>query len=381
MPHRPIKQIPGTDSEEQLKIYSAVMNYMEDEVHVWEIVFTDKGEIKTWRLKDANPAALKSWNKNLSDFLDKTTEEIFTNTDPVKTFKPIIEKIYQEQKPYHWQSYFEGTNQILDMTSIPVGNFFISTGRDVTLKKQADNFINQAHRMESLGVVAGGVIHDINNVLAILSGNLRLISKLNKEEELTTFIKGASEASVKIKELTDLVLSFTRKKDDCFIDLKVSESLQSIVHLLETSLPHKIKLERDIDFSVPPIKANKININQIILNLSNNAVTAMRETGGTLTLKLTSKKLEESDLPTRLSQLAGKTFAHLSIEDTGPGINDQILENIFEPFYTTNSSGKGSGLGLAIVDTLVKKHNGFIDIKTKLGKGTIFNLFFPTIEE
>lgn len=365
------------DNLEQLKIYSSVVEHMSNEVHIWKVVRDDQGKIITWKLTDANPAALKSWGEELDKVVGKTTDEIFEGAEPTKTFMPIVEKIFSENQPHYWQTYFNGTNQILDMISIPVGDYFISTGIDITEKKQADNFIDQAHRMESLGILAGGVAHDINNILAIILGNAQFLAKKEKEESLKVHIDSIIEAGQKGKDLASLILSFASDETDSQEEIDLIKNLKAIVHLLESSLSNNMSVRFDSSVNVGPIMGNKIHINQIILNIANNAISAMKEKGGTLTFSLVEKDVPENQIPKDSLGIKAGCFVCLKIADTGEGIPEEVLKNIFEPFFTTKKSGKGSGLGLSIVKTLVKNHGGFISIDTKIGEGTEFCIAFP----
>lgn len=130
---------------------------MVQEVHVWELVRDESGEIKTWRLADANPAALKSWGKNLAEVVGKTTEEIFNTPRAPELFMPIIQKIFTENKPHEWELYFRPTGQILKMISIPVGEYFISTGVDSTPERKVNKELEAANQKLAQAVSAGNI--------------------------------------------------------------------------------------------------------------------------------------------------------------------------------------------------------------------------------
>ena len=112
--------------------YRNLFEHMLHEVHLWKLVRDASGTIITWRLVDANPAALKSWGRSLSEIVGKTTEEIFSNPNSFELFMPVVQKIFSEGKPYTWEYFFPGTNQFLHMISIPLGELFISTGMDIS---------------------------------------------------------------------------------------------------------------------------------------------------------------------------------------------------------------------------------------------------------
>ena len=140
-----MRMLKGQQQKETL--YGNVFKNMLHEVHVWDLVYGDDGNIKTWKLLDANPTALRVWDKELSEIVGKTTDKIFPNSNATELFKPIIEKIFAEDSPHTWESYFPDTNQVLYMTSIPLGSHFISTGFDITEIRQAEEVLRQKNEM------------------------------------------------------------------------------------------------------------------------------------------------------------------------------------------------------------------------------------------
>ncbi|HEY5653296.1 MAG TPA: PAS domain-containing protein, partial [Pontiella sp.] len=142
------------DSE---KKYRDLFENMLHEVHIWKLVHDEHGAIKTWKLVDANPAALKAWGKTLPAVIGKTTEEIFTGTDPVELFMPIVKKIFSEGKPYTWETYFPATGQTLYMVSIPCEDFFISTGVDVSKIKKSEKDMEETVLKLTEAIKAGNV--------------------------------------------------------------------------------------------------------------------------------------------------------------------------------------------------------------------------------
>ncbi len=368
------------EDTKHLVLYKTIFEHMTNEVHIWELVRNEKGKILTWKLKDANPAALKSWGKKREEVIGKVTNDIFDDENATQTFMPIVEKIFSNMQPYYWQTYFAGTNQILDMISIPIGEYFISTGVDVTSQKQTDNFIQQAHRMDSLGVIAGGVAHDMNNLLGIILGNALLLQKCEPQDNLQENIQSIIAASKKGKELTNLILGYAKndKNEKEVVDLK--SVVSEIVSLLKTSLSRNISLHFEPSSSKFLIKANRVHLNQIILNIANNAIKAMSKNGGDLSFHLEKREIISSQIPEGAVSAKPGKYIKLTISDTGEGIKEDIIKNIFDPFFTTKGESKGKGLGLSIVKTLVSDHNGFITINSLPGKGSQFFLHFPLVE-
>ena len=140
------KQLEESDLiKSKLKIYENVFHHVLHEVHVWELIRNNDHSIKTWKLVDANPAALKSWNKDLKDIIGKTTDEIFPGVNATEQFLPIVDRIFKENQPHKWETFFPATNQTLYMVSVPFGEHFISTGIDITHIRNTEKNLSYKH--------------------------------------------------------------------------------------------------------------------------------------------------------------------------------------------------------------------------------------------
>ncbi len=263
-------------SKDLLDIYSLTIKNLLIEVHIWKLVRDSKGKIKTWELVEANSKALKAWNKSLENIKGKTAEEIFPKSDTVKLFKTIVEKIFSEGKPHEWQSYFPDTNQTLKMVSVPVGEYFISTGEDITAKLHSDHFIEQAHRLDSLGAIAGGVVHDINNLNTIINAQASMIQDKLEDEKLKERAQKIIDAVEKSTSLSKLILSFAKSDEIPNEDINLNEVVTSITELIRGSVDNSIDIKFIEAKDLPLIKANSIHVNQILLNVMTNAIRSMQ---------------------------------------------------------------------------------------------------------
>ncbi len=342
------------------KISDEIIKNLSNEVHVWKLRRDQKGKIKTWELVYANPVALGSWGHTLEEIQGKVTEEIFVNSDPVNLFMPIVEKIFQDNAPFCWEEYFGATNQTLKMTSIPVGEFFISTGSDITPEKEADRFISQAHKLDSLGAIAGGVVHDVRNILTIIQSNAELLRDFDlgapAEKRVSSILKSCDNAS----ELLGQILNFGKSSEE-ITEINLNSKINNVINILRPSLKKNVEIRFEENPIVPLIKGNRIQLSQILFNIANNALRSMDEKGGTLTFSLS-----EVD-----------KFARITLSDTGCGMDPQMLPHIFKPFYSRSKDGKGNGLGLSIVKSIVEKHNGYVTVESELGLGTVFHIHLP----
>lgn len=242
-------------------------------------------------------------------------------------------------------------------------------------KKKLENQLQYAQKMEAIGTLAGGIAHDFNNILGAILGYTELAvddtpmnSPAKKKLELVL------KASFRAKELVKQILTFSRQDEESRKPVLLAEIVQESLKLMRASLPATIDIRSHIGENLHPILANPTQLRQVIMNLCTNAAYAMREKGGIL--EITLKELEpdvgflaDKDLDPGLYQL-------LSVSDTGYGIPAEIIQRIFEPYFTTKKTGEGSGIGLAVVHGIVKGHGGEIIAHSEPGKGATFNIYF-----
>jgi PAS domain S-box-containing protein len=247
--------------------------------------------------------------------------------------------------------------------------------RDITELRRLEHQLRQAQKMESVGTLAGGVAHDFNNILSIILGYTSIIrrgridpSKFN--ESVDTITKAAQRGATLVKQ----ILTFARKTDVVFESVKVNDLLADIVKLLGETFPKTIEFKIDADRTLPTIVADINQLHQVFLNLSVNARDAMPK-GGTITLS--TEMVQGLSLQGRFPEARQSEYVHISVADSGTGMDEQTRSRIFEPFFTTKGQGSGTGLGLAVVYGIVNSHHGFIEVFSKPGKGTSFHLYFP----
>ena len=362
-----------------MHIYRTLLEFLPHEVHIWKIVRDQSDQIKTWVLVEANPKALKKWGKELSQVQGKATEEIFFNADPLTTFMPIVEKIFSTKQPHKWQSYFSGTGQILEMLSIPVGEYFISVGSDATAEIKAREFINQAHRLDSLGAVAGGIIHDLNNIFGIIMNCAPALNEAPLSKQQQSYVDAINAAADTGADLTGLILSSFAKNDHIpkeEIDLNIM--LKNIFKLIKSAAADKVTIDLHENLRLPKVYGNRIHIRQILFNIANNAIQAMRDRGGKLSLKAEHTDVKPEQIPDYVEYASPGSYVRVTISDTGHGIDPNHLPHIFEPFLSFDPEKGGSGLGLSIVKSLLKSHQGFITVTSQVDVGTTFYIYFPT---
>jgi len=247
-------------------------------------------------------------------------------------------------------------------------------------KEQLEDQLRQALKMEAIGTLAGGIAHDFNNILAAILGYADMaLDDIPDYNPAKHQIKQVLKAGNRAKDLIKHILSFSRKdevdRSPIAMHLIVKEGLE----LLRSTIPTTIEIIQNIDSQCGNILADANQIHQVLMNLCTNAAQSMDEDGGALEVELHSVQLSADDLINEPDLYPGH-YVHLSIKDSGLGIDQEYIDKIFDPYFTTKEVGKGSGMGLAIVIGIVKSHNGLITVDSKLGEGTTFHVYFPRIE-
>ena len=254
------------------------------------------------------------------------------------------------------------------------------TIRDITRRKNLESKLMQTEKMEAIGTFAGGIVHDFNNILTVMSGCSTLMkSQINATDPLAEYVDQMISATEKAMELTQSLLMFSRLQPAVLQPLALNEAVSHTNGILKRLLNRKIILATELSPEPLMIMGVKTQIDQILLNLVSNAQDAMPQ-GGTITLKTEILEMDEAFI---LSHGFGKKgrYASISVRDTGKGIDPSILPNIFDPFFTTKTSGKGTGLGLSTVYGIVKQFNGYILADSMPDTGTCFTVYFPILTQ
>jgi len=368
--------------------YSALFTGITDAVYVHHI----KEDGGPGQIIDANEVACKMLGYTKDDFVGMEIKDIDASESTVDV-SHVVEDLKAGRKVL-----FEQVHVAKNGKRIPVeihARLFeykdrlaiISTVRDITDRKRAEKErlaleaqLQQAQKMESIGTLAGGIAHDFNNILGIILGNAELAmddvpewnpAKLNLKEIRT--------ASLRARDVVRQLLSFARKtrleKKPTNIVPIIKESLK----LIRSSIPTSIDIHRNIPADVDTILADPTQINQVLINLCTNANHAMPD-GGIIDVTLKNVVLNEN-ITGQYPDLHPGRYVNLTVSDTGHGIPEEDIDRIFDPYFTTKEVGKGTGMGLAVIHSIVKEHNGIMTVKSELGKGTTFTIFFPVVEK
>jgi PAS domain S-box-containing protein len=248
---------------------------------------------------------------------------------------------------------------------------------DVTEQKKLESQFLRAQRMESIGTLAGGIAHDLNNVLGPILLSIEVIRKHIKDEMPLRLLETIESSARRGASLIKQVLSFARGLQGERSLVQPRHIINEIQRIATDTFPKSIKTVSFVPKDLWPISADATQIHQVLMNLCVNARDAMPD-GGTLELKAENIVIDEQYARLHVDAKPGPHVL-ITVTDTGSGIPQTVLERIFEPFFTTKDEGKGTGLGLSTALTIVKTHGGFIHVYSEMGKGTKFGIYLPSL--
>lgn len=256
---------------------------------------------------------------------------------------------------------------------------YLEIGRDITTELMFEKRIQQAQKLEAIGTLAGGIAHDFNNILSGIFGFAELaLIKTKSSPDAENYIRQIIMASERARDLVSQILTFSRKTDVELKPLLPKYVVKEALTLLRASIPATIEIQPKIN-SDSIILAEPTQIHQIVMNLFTNSVHAIGSGAGTIKLELEDFWVDEEFTKTHPNINQGKHIV-LRVSDTGCGIGPEIIDHIYEPFFTRKSPGEGTGLGLSVVHGIVNDLGGIITAYSEIGKGTTFNIFVPCVE-
>lgn len=255
----------------------------------------------------------------------------------------------------------------------------LSVDTDITQKKHLEAQLFRTQRLESIGTLASGIAHDLNNILTpILAGAQLLPLKFPDADERTQHLLEILEINAKRgADLVKQVLSFARGVEGKRITLQLKHLIVEVVKILKETFPKSIEVYTDIPNDLWMVSGDSTQLHQVLMNLCVNARDAMPD-GGTLTISAENLLIDENYARMNLEAKQGP-YIMITVSDTGVGISPENLDRIFEPFFTTKAVGQGTGLGLSTVLGIVKSHGGFVNVYSEEGRGTTFRVYLPSV--
>lgn len=259
--------------------------------------------------------------------------------------------------------------------------------RDITERKRAEEEkeklqaqLLQAQKMEAVGQLAGGIAHDFNNILTAIAGySSMILMRMDRASPFRHHVEQVLKSAERAVELTKGLLAFSRKQVLEAKPIDLCQVLRGIERMLGRLVPEDIDIKTTVADSALVVMADKMQIEQVLMNLVTNAKDAM-PMGGALAVEVSSVVMEERFVHAHGSGEPG-AYACITVSDTGEGMDEETRERIFDPFFTTKEVGKGTGLGMAIIYGIIQQHDGYISIESEKGRGTTFKIYLPLIVE
>ncbi len=257
--------------------------------------------------------------------------------------------------------------------------YFFAIAEVISRRKQLEEELRQAQKMEALGTLAGGIAHDFNNILSAIFGYAELaMHGVGEDSEPGRHLEQVRNAAERARTLVQQILTFSRKTGEQRHPIPVAPAVREALQLLRSSIPSTIGIESSLTSS-GLVMADATRIQQIVMNLCTNGYHAMREQGGTLQVRVVDVELsgqgEAADV-----DLPPGGYVLLSVADTGIGMDEATRARIFDPYFTTKETGEGTGLGLAVVHGIVQSYGGAIRVTSRPGYGSLFEVFLPRLD-
>ncbi|MFH0996302.1 MAG: PAS domain S-box protein [Pseudomonadota bacterium] len=408
----PINRIVMSDITEQKRAEEALRN---SEAHLRTLVKNIPDLIwlkdKSGVYIDCNPMFERFFGAAKKDIIGKTDFD-FVDRELAEIFREHDRMAVAAGKPCHKEDWItfadDGYRGLFDTIKTPMLDAevklvgVLGIARDITERKLAEEQkaklearLMQAQKMESIGSLAGGIAHDLNNILFPISGlSEMLLDEMSpgtsEHESLAQIHKSAQRGSDLVKQ----ILAFSRQSNPRKLPIRIQPILEEVLKLTRATVPRNIEITSHIKPDCGLVSADPSQVHQILMNLITNAYHAVEGSGGMIHIALKEadsgwnisaplpafgEKGESPFHPMPGDLLSGK-YACITVYDTGTGIDQTLIDKIFEPYFTTKEQGKGTGLGLSVVHGIVKEHGGDIRVYSEFGKGTTFNVYLPLLK-
>jgi PAS domain S-box-containing protein len=363
-------------AEQKIREQAALLDIASDAIFVRDL----EHQILFW-----NSGAEQLYGWTTAEVIDKKANELLC-----QKIRPEMEQIFKTVlESGFWQGELQKVtksgkevivNSRMTLVRDEAGNpkSILTVDTDITEKKQLEKQFYQAQRLESLGTLASGIAHDLNNILTPILAVAQLLPiKLpNLERQNRRLLEILTDNAKRGAELVKQILSFARGEEEEKVLLQPKYAIEETERIIKVTFPKLIAIHTNIPKqNLGTISANPTQIAQVLMNLCVNARDAMPN-GGTLTIAVENFSVDENYARMNLAAKVGNYVA-ITVSDTGCGIPEAIKERIFDPFFTTKEVGKGTGLGLATAIGIVKKHGGFVNVKSEVGKGSQFQVCLP----
>ena len=330
-----------------------------------------------WRYIYANDVAAAMGERRRAELIGKNIWEEFPPARETAMY-PQLHRVMRERKALKFQDYYAPYDRWLEWHAYPTGEGVSAFVSDITHARRLEEQLKQSAKLESLGVLAGGVAHDFNNLLVGIMGNASLAEEMLPDSHpVRPLLRDALHASERAAELTRQLLAYSGKGRFVVEPVSLAEMVRENKALLKTSIAANVDLKLFLEDDVAPVEADAAQIQQIVMNLLINAAEAIGSRPGEVLVSVRELDLDEREARARFGtfDLRSGRYVSLSVKDNGAGMTADVKEKIFDPFFTTKFTGRG--LGLAAVQGIVRGHRGAISVESAPGIGTTFEVILP----
>ncbi|MBX2991678.1 MAG: response regulator [Bacteroidetes bacterium] len=363
--------------EEQIREQAALLDKAQDAIAVHDL----EGNIVYW-----NESATRVYGWGADEIIGKNAEEIlYKEVSTAAANSPLrralengewsgeLKQTTKDEKDITVQSRW---TLVRDNNGEPKSLLVINS--DITEKKRLEAQVLRTQRMESIGTLAGGIAHDLNNVLSPILLSVNLLERKLPDEQSKQILKLVESSARRGGALVKQVLTFARGFEGERTLMSLSHIIKELQTFATQSFPKTVELKTNWTKNLWNIHGDPTQIHQVLLNLCVNARDAMPH-GGSVRISAENTTLDRNYAAMNPEAKPG-LYVALKVKDTGTGIPPEVLERIFEPFFTTKEVGKGTGIGLSTLHAIVKGHGGFVTVQTEVGKGTEFSVYLPAVE-
>lgn len=336
-----------------------------------------------------NPAYERLYGYGREELIGKTTK--FIGEDVHEMHQNIWRKIRADKEMWTGRITRRKKNgAILEvyMTVAPVYDSagkimdYVSVSRDVTDEVRSQQHMLQSQKLEAIGALAGGVAHDLKNILTpILLNTEFALEDVGEDHPVYPALEEVLHAAHLGKDLVSQILTFSRRTPQKKVPVNISSLIRETTTFLKSSLPSGIEVREKLEDECAMAQADPTQIKQVLINLGTNAGYAMKQQGGILEIDLVCRDLDEEEIRQIFPEPAPEGYLRITVQDTGVGMDEQTMDHIFEPFFTTKPKDEGTGMGLAVTHGIIKEHRGDITVQSSPGKGSVFTVYLPKLRK
>lgn len=360
-------------AEERIRQQASLLEKAQDAIIVcdlnYHVIFWNKG-------------AERIYGRSIDEALGRPFNDVVLGGGPERILEIRREFEHHDEHRFEERQFKkDGTSLVVESRWTLVRDdheqpdYILVINTDVSEKRRTEEQLFRAQRLESIGTLAGGIAHDLNNILSPILMSVGMLKLRNPDAETAKWLDMIEKNTQRGSSLVQQVLTFARGLKGERVAVQVRHIVKDLIKVLSETLPKNIEVKSDVPADLPIISADPTQIHQVLMNLSINARDAMPE-GGMLSIEASRVNIDDNYARMSPDAVPGEHIV-IAVSDTGFGMAPDIKKQIFDPFFTTKDIGRGTGLGLSTVLTIVKSHGGFINVYSEPGKGSRFSIYFP----